>query len=66
MSQYEYRLEHKPAGGRVSQTAERLNGLADEGWEPIMMSGGDDLVILLRRPKRTPAPGQSPTPAAET
>jgi hypothetical protein len=59
MAEYEYRLEHKPAGGRVSQTAERLNALAEEGWEPVMMSGGEELVILLRRPKRQAPPGQA-------
>jgi hypothetical protein len=50
MASYEYRVEHKPAGGRMQQINDRLNALAEEGWEPIMMSGGDDLSVMLRRP----------------
>jgi len=55
MPLYEYRLEHKPAGGRIAQITDRLNALAEEGWEPYLMSGGEDLTILLRRPRREPA-----------
>lgn len=55
MPLYEYRLEHKPAGGRIAQVAERLNALAEDGWEPYLMSGGEELTILLRRPRREPA-----------
>jgi len=50
MALYEFRVEHKPAGGRVSQINDRLVTLAAEGWEPIMMCGGEELNILLRRP----------------
>jgi hypothetical protein len=50
MASYEYRVEHKPAGGRLQQINDRLNALAAEGWEPILMSGDDSLSILLRRP----------------
>lgn len=54
MAAYEYRVEHKPAGGRMGQINDRLDSLAEQGWEPILMSGSDDLNILLRRPKPQP------------
>jgi hypothetical protein len=68
MATYEYWLEHKPAGGRMESIKERINKMATEGWEPFLMSGSDDLTIMLRRPRReTPAvPAQAPpAPASE-
>ncbi len=55
---YEYWLEHKPAGGRMESVKERINRMAAEGWEPFMMSGSDDLTVMLRRPKRQVPPAQ--------
>ena len=64
MTTYEYRIiEHKPAGGRTTLISERINGMAEEGWEPFMMSGTAEVTIMLRRPK-APA-GAAPTPAGE-
>jgi hypothetical protein len=64
---YEYRIEHKPAGGRMASVAERVNAMAEEGWEPFMMSGGEDLTIMLRRAKRPGVPSvdaaREPAPA---
>ena len=59
MAQYEYRVEHKPAGGRVAQINDRLASLAAEDWEPILMTGDGELYILLKRPAR----GSGPAPA---
>jgi hypothetical protein len=59
---YEYHLEHKPAGGRMVSVQERLNRMAEEGWEPFMMSGGDDLTIILRRPRRAGVPSVEAAP----
>ena len=53
---YEYWLEHKPAGGRMESVKERINKMAAEGWEPFMMSGADDLTIMMRRAKREAPP----------
>jgi hypothetical protein len=66
MALYEYRLEHKPAGGRIAQITDRLNALAEEGWEPYLMSGGEELTILLRRPRREPAMAPAAGAAAAT
>ena len=62
MAQYEYRVEHKPAGGRVAQINDRLASLAAEDWEPILMTGDGELYILLKRPARAggPAPAGGP------
>ena len=57
MATYEYRIiEHKPAGGRTAQISERINAMAEEGWEPFMMSGADDLTIMMRRAKQQAPP----------
>lgn len=49
MQQYEYRILHMPTTS-VTVLNERVNGEAEEGWEPIMMSGNDFVNVLLRRP----------------
>lgn len=61
MATYEYHIEHKPAGGRMEQITKRLNAMAEEGWEPFMMSGGDDLTIMLRRARRQVATAPMPS-----
>jgi len=48
--QYEYRILHLPTTS-ISVMNERLNSDADEGWEPIFMSGNDYVNIMLRRPR---------------
>lgn len=50
--QYEYRILHLPTTS-VSVMNERLNSDADDGWEPIFMSGNDHVNIMLRRPKES-------------
>lgn len=49
MQQYEYRILHMPTTS-VTVLNERVNGEAEEGWEPIMMSGNDFVNVLMRRP----------------
>jgi hypothetical protein len=49
VQQYEYRILHMPTTS-VTVLNERVNGEAEEGWEPIMMSGNDFVNVLLRRP----------------
>ena len=55
MAAYDYRVEHRPAGTRMGPLNERLEGLATEGWEPIMMAGDNELYIMLRRPRAAAA-----------
>jgi hypothetical protein len=43
---------------------DRLDGLTAEGWEPIMMSGDNELYIMLRRP-RVAAPASAEVRTAE-
>ena len=48
MATYEYRVMHMPSGS-IGVLSERLNGAADEGWQPILMSGNDFINVMLRR-----------------
>ena len=56
MAAFEYRIEHRPAGTRMGPMNDRLEGLVEEGWEPIMMAGDNELYIMMRRPKREAGP----------
>ncbi len=49
MAKYEYRILHMPTTS-ISVLNERLNNDAADGWSPILMSGNDQLNIMLRRP----------------
>ena len=65
MAQFEYQIVEQ-AGGRISHLNERVMQLANEGWEPTMMTGTSPHVSLLMR---RPAPAQAaasqpPTQAA--
>jgi hypothetical protein len=55
MAAYEYRVEHRPAGTRMGPLNERIEGLTAEGWEPIMMTGDNELYIMMRRPRAASA-----------
>ena len=41
--------------GTLSHITERINQHAEEGYEPIMMSGDENTTILLRRAKEREA-----------
>ena len=64
MAAFEYRVEHRPAGTRMGPLNDRLDGLTTEGWEPIMMTGDNELYIMLRRP-RAAAPAAVQTAQAQ-
>ena len=49
MAKYEYRILHMPTTS-ISVLNERVNADAAEGWSPILMSGNDQVNIMLRRP----------------
>ena len=49
MAKYEYRILHMPTTS-ISVLNERVNTDAAEGWSPILMSGNDQVNIMLRRP----------------
>ena len=57
MAAFEFRIEHRPAGTRMGPMNERLEGLVEDGWEPIFMTGDNELYIMMRRPK-APAAAQ--------
>ncbi len=48
MAKYEYRILHMPTTS-ISVLNERLNNDAADGLSPILMSGNDQLNIMLRR-----------------
>ena len=49
MHKFEYRILHMPTTS-ISVLNERINSDAEEGWEPILVSGNDYLNIIMRRP----------------
>ncbi len=54
---WEYNVLQMAATGRSTHLAERLNQMADEGYEPFMVSGDETITIVLRRPRRAEAGG---------
>lgn len=49
MPTYQYRLLQLPVGGTMSRLNEQIRQMAEEGWEPMLMSGEATVNILLRR-----------------
>ncbi len=49
MPTYEYRLLQVPESSSISQANSQIRRLADEGWEPLFMSGDGQVSILFRR-----------------
>jgi len=60
MAQFEYQIVEQ-AGGRISHLNERVMQLANEGWEPHMMTGASPHVSLLLR-RQAPAQAAAPPP----
>jgi hypothetical protein len=52
---WEYSVLQMAASGRSTHLAERLNQMAEEGFEPFISSGDETITILLRRPKQAKA-----------
>lgn len=52
---WEYSVLQMAAAGRSTHLAERLNQMAEEGFEPFMSSGDETVTIILRRPKQAEA-----------
>ncbi len=61
MAQYEYMIITMNAGGRITHLNERLEGMVQEGWHPIMMSGDAQVNVMLRRQR----PGVAAQPQAQ-
>ncbi len=49
MPTYEYRLLQLPENSSISQANNQIRRLANEGWEPLLMSGDVQVSILFRR-----------------
>ena len=49
MPTYEYRLLQVPESSSITQANGQIRRLADEGWEPLFMSGDAQVSILFRR-----------------
>jgi hypothetical protein len=54
---WEYTVLQMATTGRSTHLAERLNQMAEDGFEPFMSSGDDTVTIILRRPKQAKAGG---------
>jgi len=67
MPKYEYRVVQSVAGAAVGHLNDRLNTMADEGWEVVTISGSETVNVLVRRPKAESAPeAESPSSPAGT
>jgi len=57
---WEYNVLQMAVSGRSTHLAERLNQMAEEGFEPFMSNGDATVTILLRRPKQKEAGAAEP------
>lgn len=55
MGPYEYQLIQMAAGSRTAMFNERIEHMAAEGWEPILMAGDTSVNVLMRRPRQAVA-----------
>lgn len=55
MATYEYRVIQSAAGAPVSHLNERINAMAEEGWEVIGISGDSTVNVIMRRQKQQAA-----------
>lgn len=56
MPKYEYRVVQSAAGAAIGHLNDRVNTMAEEGWEAVTISGSDTVNVLMRRPKVESAP----------
>ncbi|NSW56070.1 MAG: hypothetical protein HPY44_08655 [Armatimonadetes bacterium] len=64
MPRYEYHVVAKADRAPITMLNERLEAMALEGWEPILMSGENAVNILMRRPTQEAAAQQARPPQA--
>ena len=59
MPKYEYRVVQSSAGAAIGHLNDRINQMAEEGWEVVGISGSETVNILMRRVKQEePEQGQ--------
>ena len=51
MPKYEYRVVQSTAGAAIGHLNDRINQMAEEGWEVVGISGSETVNILMRRVK---------------
>ena len=51
MPRYEYRVVQGGAGAAITHLNDRINAMAEEGWEVVMISGSEIVNVLMRRVK---------------
>ncbi|MCD6351209.1 MAG: DUF4177 domain-containing protein [Armatimonadetes bacterium] len=66
MQKYEYRVVQGGAGAAISHLNERLNSMAEEGWEVVMISGDQTVNVLVRRERKEQAAAGAQPPASQT
>jgi hypothetical protein len=65
VTKYEYRVVQSTAGAPLGHLNDRLNAMAEEGWEVVAISGAETVNVLMRRPK-SEAQAAAPQPAPGT
>ncbi len=61
MAKYEYQILHQLAS-RAEHMNRQLNSEVEEGWEPVSLTGDQNVIIMMRRAKQA-APGDAPPQA---
>ena len=51
MPKYEYRVVQSAAGAAIGHLNDRINQMAEEGWEVVGISGAETVNVLMRRVK---------------
>jgi len=62
VAMYEYRVLQSAASAPISHLNERINAMAEEGWEVIGISGDTTVNVIMRREK--PQAANQPQPSA--
>lgn len=67
MPKYEYHVVSKADRAPITMLNERLESMAAEGWEPIMMSGEATVNVMMRRlsPEAAAQQARPAAPAAQ-
>jgi hypothetical protein len=61
LPKWEYRVLQSTAGA-VTHLNDRINSMAEEGWEAVSLSGDTMVNVLMRRPRAEKPAAETPPP----
>lgn len=65
MAQYEYRVVQGGGGAAIAHLNDRINAMAEEGWEVVAIAGEEVVNVLMRRPKEAASEQSQSQPQSE-